>query len=335
MITIGTRLKRKRLERGLSIEQVSDQVKIRIKYLSALEEGRYNRFASAVYAKGFLRNYASFLGIDPDKALALYRRECEVKKEAGLDDAHAPINEPRFVVTPGKIIIAAFVVMLMVLFGYFYYQYQQFAAPPFLDITSPRDGSDTIEETTTIEGVTEAGSIVTINDQAIKTDDLGNFKVTVSLKSGSNQIKIASENGIGKKSEKYVNVFLQTDDTIASADSDSGDDTVVADDTTDTEEYVYDGIEMEVKITSNSSWILIETDGEVAFTGVLVPDTVKIFKAAEKIYIKTGNAGSTNVTINGQLQESLGDEGEVESREYNKNVVLDISSSVETASQEE
>lgn len=327
MITIGTRLKRKRLEMELSIEQVSDSIKIRSRYLKALEDGEYNVFSSAVYAKGFLRNYAAFVGIDPNKALALYRRECEVKKEAGLDEAHGPIDEPHFVVTPGKVVLAAFAIMLTAVFSYFYYQYQQFAAPPFLDISSPKDASETMEEVTIVEGVTEAGSIVTINDQAIKTDDLGNFKVTVSLKPGSNQIKIASENGIGKRSEKYVNVFLQVDDVVAAAEPKDGDAITGEESATEGEVKMYDGLEMEVTISPNSSWIMIETDGETAFTGVLVPDTVKVFKAAEKIYIKTGNAGSTIVTINGQLQESLGEEGEVESREYNKNMVLGANTS--------
>lgn len=333
MITIGTRLKRKRLEMGLSIDEISDSVKIRSHYLTALEEGDYKVFSSAVYAKGFLKNYASFLGIDPDKAIALYRRESEVKREAGLDEAHMPINEPHFVITPGKVILTAFILMILGLFGYFYYQYQQFAAPPFLDVISPKDATETTEEVTTIEGSTEAGSIVTINDQAIKTDDLGNFKVTVSLKSGSNQIKIASENGIGKKSEKYINVFLNTEDTIASTEPS---DTTPSDADTpeNNEPKVYDALEMEISINPNSAWLLVETDGETAFTGVLVPDTVMVFKASEKIYIKTGNAGSTNVTINGQVQEGLGEEGEVESREYNKSMVLGTDTSIQTAPQE-
>lgn len=324
MLTIGARMKQRRKELGLSLEQVSDVVKIRKVYLEALEEGNYDVFDSAIYTKGFLKNYAVFLGIEPNRALALYRRECEEKQEKGLEASQKPINEPKFVITPGKVIFTVLAVMIIAVFGYFYYQYQQFATPPFLDIRSPKDGTETLEDAVTIDGSTEIGSIVTINDQAIKTDDLGNFRVTVSLREGSNRLKVASENGIGKKSEKYVNVFLKTDSTVASGETPEE---TPSTETETPEEVVYSGVEMEVTIGPDSAWLLVETDGETAFTGVLVADTIKTFSASEKIYIKTGNAGSTNIKINGVTQEPLGSEGDVESREYTVNSVSNTDSS--------
>jgi len=323
MLTIGERLKQRRIDRGLTIEQVSDVIKIRKKYIEAIENSDYDVFASIVYIKGFLKNYAIFLGFDPNSAVALYRRECEEKKEKGLESAQKPINEPKFVLTPGKIIFAVFFIAIFGLFGYFYNQYQKFAAPPFLDIQSPRNGLETEQDSITIEGSTEIGSLVTINDQTISTDDLGNFKVTVSLRNGTNIIKVASENGIGKKSEEYVEVFLNTP-TVAAASTDitdeSGGELPI-----DNNNLTYDGIELEISIGPNSSWILIETDGEVVFSGVLVADSLKTFKANEKIYIKTGNAGSTDVKINGVKQDKLGGEGVVESREYTINSITNVS----------
>ncbi len=322
MLTIGDRLKQMRLEKGLTLEQVSDVIKIRKRYLQAIETSDYDVFASTVYTKGFLKNYAVFLGIDADRAVALYRRECEEKQEKGLDAAQKPINEPKFVLTPGKIIFVVFIVTILGLFGYFYNQYQKFAAPPFLNIQSPKNGMETSLDSVTIEGSTEIGSIVTINDQAISMDDLGNFRVTVSLREGTNRIKVGSENGIGKKSEEFLDVFLTTT-TVAAADSEEP----VEGEVPPSEEDVtiYDGLEMEVSIGPNSAWLLIETDDEIAFSGVLVADSVKTFKANEKVYIKTGNAGSTGVKINGVQQEKLGDEGVVESREYTINSISGMS----------
>lgn len=319
MITIGVRLQQKREESGLTIEQVSDEVKIRPRYLEALEQGNYDVFPSSVYIKGFLRNYAKFLNIDSDKAVALYRREFEGRKEDGLAQANGPIKEPKFIISPTHVVAGVFGIMLVILFGYLYRQYQQFAAPPFLEIISPRDGFETKEDIVTIEGLTESGSAVKINDQGIQTDALGNFKVTVSLREGSNQIKIASENGIGKKSENYLNVFLKPDLVAASNETvnEESSGAVAGED----EEIVYNGLELEIKIGPNSAWLLVETDDEVGFTGVLVPDTIKTFKGNEKIYLKTGNAGSTTVKLNGIQQESLGAEGDVESREYTKNML--------------
>jgi hypothetical protein len=44
--------------------------KIRARYLAALEQGDYRELPGAVYTKGFLRNYALYLGLDPDDASA-------------------------------------------------------------------------------------------------------------------------------------------------------------------------------------------------------------------------------------------------------------------------
>lgn len=320
MLTIGERLKQKRSDMGLTVAQVSDSIKIRRKYIEALESGDFDMFSSPIYARGFLKNYAEFLGIDTDKALALYRREREERLVAGLDDAKDPFEEPKFVLTPGAIISGLVITVLISLFGYLYYQYQQFAAPPFLEILSPQDGYETTEDVITIEGSTEAGSQLTINDQEVKTDDVGKFKVTVSLRSGSNQIKVASENGIGKKSEEFVNIFMQTDAVVADNTANGESETTVPE---TVETGVYDGVEMEITIGPNSAWLLVETDGEVAFTGVLVADTVKTFKGASKVYIKTGNAGSTQIKINGEIQDPLGEEGDVESREFTNTAAVE------------
>jgi len=334
MITIGARLKKAREKNDYTIEQVSDVIKIRPKYLVALEEGNYDLFASLVYAKGFLRLYASFLDIDPDKAVAIYRREKAEMQRSILGESQRPLKEPRFVLTPLKAMVGLVFVLLLGLFGYIYYQYQQFAAPPFLNVISPKDGEEVTEDSVTIEGITESGTLITINDQEINTDDLGNFKVTVSLRPGSNQVKVAAENGIGKRSEQLVNIFANVPGLIVAENSDNSDEgeneeaPVTAE---EEENQVYEGVEMEVTIGPNSAWILVETDGETAFAGVLVVDSIKIFNAKEKIYIKTGNAGSTSLKINGKIQPALGEEGEVESREYNKTMVLGTTTAVENA----
>ena len=49
--------------------------KIRARYLGALERGDYRELPGAVYTKGFLRNYALYLGLDPEDVLRQWRRE--------------------------------------------------------------------------------------------------------------------------------------------------------------------------------------------------------------------------------------------------------------------
>ena len=69
-MSIGTELAAKRGERGLSIDQVAASTRIRPEHLRALEADDYSQFAAPVYAKGHLRAYAAFLGLDPEDLIA-------------------------------------------------------------------------------------------------------------------------------------------------------------------------------------------------------------------------------------------------------------------------
>jgi cytoskeletal protein RodZ len=63
METIGARLKKIRLEKGLSLEEVHRKTKIHLNVLKAIEEDSLVNF-SPIYIKGFLKIYCNFLGVD-------------------------------------------------------------------------------------------------------------------------------------------------------------------------------------------------------------------------------------------------------------------------------
>jgi cytoskeletal protein RodZ len=69
--TIGQRLQQARLARRLTLEQVAEDTRIRLPYLQALEADDYAALPSAVHGRGFLRNYAAYLGLDVADLLAL------------------------------------------------------------------------------------------------------------------------------------------------------------------------------------------------------------------------------------------------------------------------
>jgi cytoskeletal protein RodZ len=69
MDEIGHILREARENKGLTLEQVQERTRISVRYLSALESGRYDAVPTPVNARGFLRNYARFLGLDPQPLL--------------------------------------------------------------------------------------------------------------------------------------------------------------------------------------------------------------------------------------------------------------------------
>ena len=72
MQTIGDRLEEARKNKGISLREAAEATKIRGEYLSAFESNSFDINLPEIYVRGFLRNYANFLKVDPDQALADY-----------------------------------------------------------------------------------------------------------------------------------------------------------------------------------------------------------------------------------------------------------------------
>jgi len=72
--TVGQRLKNARMAMGVKLEDVARTTRIAKGYLIALEEDAYQKLPSETYARGFLRVYANFLGLQGEEILSLYRQ---------------------------------------------------------------------------------------------------------------------------------------------------------------------------------------------------------------------------------------------------------------------
>jgi hypothetical protein len=103
----------KRGERGLTIQQAASATRIRAEHLAALEADDTERFAAPVYAKGYLRNYARYLGLDPEPQVTLLHH--------GPRDPHRALGlrhlavRPRLVLTAPAVASAGLVVWINVI----------------------------------------------------------------------------------------------------------------------------------------------------------------------------------------------------------------------------
>ena len=93
--TIGEILKESREEQELSLEEVTVQTRVRIKYLSAIEADQYEVLPSQVQIKGFVRSYARALNLDPAPLLQELRTTLVEKGLMEPEDPQpAPVPEP-------------------------------------------------------------------------------------------------------------------------------------------------------------------------------------------------------------------------------------------------
>ena len=124
MGAFGDRLRREREMRGITLDEITESTKISRRHLEALENERFDQLPGGVFAKGFVRAYAHFLGIDEDQAAADYsaarNEQPEPEDKFPLEIHEEPKRElnPRRSKAPLVFAIAALVGVLV---GYFFW----------------------------------------------------------------------------------------------------------------------------------------------------------------------------------------------------------------------
>jgi cytoskeleton protein RodZ len=86
--SFGDWLRRQREMREISLRDIADRTKISLRYLEAMEADRFDLLPAAVFAKGFLREYARYVGLSPDDVVNHYLsvNHPEEQEPGGKDD---------------------------------------------------------------------------------------------------------------------------------------------------------------------------------------------------------------------------------------------------------
>lgn len=123
--SFGSWLRQQREIRNITLREISDNTKIAMRYLEALEEDRFEVLPAPIFAKGFLREYAKYVGLDPDEVVNFYlTAEQRHRAERGGDDVSGVLPiPPSGTVAPARPLpigwllaaIGAFTLLLVVL----------------------------------------------------------------------------------------------------------------------------------------------------------------------------------------------------------------------------
>lgn len=127
MTDLGELLQQARAYKGVSLREVERATRINRDYLQALEAQDFAQLPPATYARGIVRNYATFLGLDAQTALDLYERQLGVVP-AKHDFEIVPASKPLQVHShwaPNFAIIAFMVVISAIVFAWMYSAYFQ------------------------------------------------------------------------------------------------------------------------------------------------------------------------------------------------------------------
>ncbi len=211
MKTVGFMLKEAREKKGLTTSQVESTIKIREKFIIAIENDEFSILPSPSYAKGFVRNYAEFLGLPIDSTMAIFRRQTLESSKLSLlpKGVTDPLNTPFFQLTPSRFLTLIVTLLFIVFFLYLGLQYTRVNAKPMLTITTPVHQSIVTQKRITVEGKTDPDATVTINGVSTVVRDDGRFFEQIAIESGVNKIQIIATSRFGKMTTVTKEVGLQ------------------------------------------------------------------------------------------------------------------------------
>ncbi len=294
MTDIGSQLRTAREAKGLTLEQAFKATRIKTSYLEAIEANQLDTLPGPVQARGFVRTYANYLGLDGEHLAAL------------LDAHKAPVPE----VQPVNVGMVATKPPAL--------------APPVKlpSITKPSIAPPTKAAVAVSDKPADKPRLTlqvpTLTRSSFKSASYGGGIPTWVLIVGAVVLFVAgallvisalSSSGQSPVPPGVPNVpnsiseAVITDETaLTSVDSEPVSITVAAD------EHV---------------WARITIDGQTAFAGMLVPGSSKVWQAADEIIVETGNAAALKVAYQGQTSV-VGKRGQIVARAWGRQGVTDV-----------
>jgi hypothetical protein len=139
---VGEILQTARERKGVDLARAERDTKIRARHLVALERGDVADLPAQVYAKGFLRNYSTYLGLDAEEVLARWRREIAQPTSADTPRVKPP-PQPiaaagrglKF--TTGLVVALVLAAIVFVFVGYIGLQLVRFTQNPEISLNGP------------------------------------------------------------------------------------------------------------------------------------------------------------------------------------------------------
>ncbi|MDP6490752.1 MAG: helix-turn-helix domain-containing protein [Kiritimatiellia bacterium] len=105
-MALGAALKEARMRKKLTASEVASGTRMMVQVVTALEEENFSKIAAPIYAKGFIKLYAEFVGLDPQALVAEYvDRFVEAKPKAAAEPEPEPDLSQRSAAEPELISI--------------------------------------------------------------------------------------------------------------------------------------------------------------------------------------------------------------------------------------
>jgi cytoskeleton protein RodZ len=274
MTSIGETLRRERTKRGLDLKSVSNELKISLKFLEAIETEAFDKLPGGMFTKSFVRQYSRYLRLDEDDMVTELDRVLEPTPSA-LPKAAAEIEVPRveewqalndrFSWSSSLPALAMVVVVMLVCSGvYSWWQKSKASA-------------STAAQTAAVTHTAQA------HPQALDPAPPQPASPPASHQDIGSADRPAPESAPAVPNSPAPAV------TPPAAPG-----------------------PVHVELTASEPvWVLVQTDGKYSFSGTLEANQTRAVDATAKVVLRIGNAGGVNITLNGKVIGAVGAKGQV------------------------
>jgi cytoskeletal protein RodZ len=95
LTSFGEELRRQRELRQVSLEEIADSTKVNLRFLEALERNDFDALPGGLFTRGFIRAYATYVGLDPEATVSAYLFQVEEDHERAERRAQRNPDQPR------------------------------------------------------------------------------------------------------------------------------------------------------------------------------------------------------------------------------------------------
>jgi cytoskeleton protein RodZ len=289
MSSFGERLRREREMRNISLDEIAATTKVGTRLLRALEDEQFDQLPGGIFNKGYVREYAKYVGIDEERAVADYlqavneaasdvhggaEQNSSSRFDRAVGEESSELQGTTFPIVPVLIVLA---LVAGVIGGWRIYRERRLdrqsqtertstAAPNNAPVSAPASLPDTAP----------APSAQAVSGKSVNVP----------------QHRAAEQNAAATTASK------------SSSNLESG-------------------VPFELTVRpKDRAWVSIKSDGQFVVRGIIKPPDVKTIRANSQVVFFTGNAGAVEVSFNGKNVPLTGGANDEQVLVFNSHGVL-------------
>jgi cytoskeleton protein RodZ len=309
MADFGELLRQARDFKGVSLREAERATRINRSYLAALESENFQELPPATYARGIVRNYAQYLGLDAAPLLAQFETLTGAPRERAEVVAATRPLDTRSHWVPNFAIIAFMVVMSAIVFAWIYSAYFQpaeSATATQVGVATVTPFSESLLAQVTVQTTvaTQGGGAATTTP-AVNTTPIPSATAAVTPDGNQAVQQPASQTPVpsvqnAPQPTAVIEIVPDIEPTVA---TDTGNDTDPT--STDTMDETTGAHSLVVWVTDDV-WVQVSANGEVVKDDVLPAGTELTFHG-DSFAVTSGNAAFVHVYVDGEDFGTLGD----------------------------